>query len=92
MTYEQYLANEELKEDYTWEEVQEMYAAANSKKPFADYHPYWNVDPLHMGSVIIPAYVEDMEIPYEHPDLNAFMSAQGRAAYSDYENSYKEWD
>lgn len=83
ITYEAYMANEELQEAYSWEEIEVM--NQENAEPFADGHDYWDVDPMHLPSVI-PEYVDDEKIPYEHPYLNDFIDSSGYGG-SDYENS-----
>ena len=41
LTYEAYLANKELQEAYTWEEVQGMMKQQGEQESFANYHPYF---------------------------------------------------
>ena len=79
VTYEQYMANEEMQQAYTWEEVQDMNEVLAQGKHFAEHHPYWDADPAQMPSAI-PEYVDGVRIPYEHPELNELMDAKGRYA------------
>ncbi len=63
ITYEDYMANEELKEAYTWEELEEILENGDKQDNlmFDEYHPYYNLNPVQMGSHQIPEKYEGIK-------------------------------
>ncbi|MBR4169581.1 MAG: transglutaminase domain-containing protein [Lachnospiraceae bacterium] len=50
ITYEMYMSNEELQEDYTWEEIEAINQATADKYSFKNAHDYYCLTALAMGS------------------------------------------
>ncbi|MBQ6441548.1 MAG: transglutaminase domain-containing protein [Lachnospiraceae bacterium] len=54
MTYEKYLANEELQEAYSWDELQEIMKEDKAEDDFDHYHPYYDCNIVIIGADHIP--------------------------------------
>ncbi len=67
ITYEQYMANEELQENYTWEEIQEINKYNEDTQGFDGRHYYYCLPAEAMGADHIAYYIDDMEIPGVEP-------------------------
>ena len=61
ITYEQYLANKELQEAYTWEELESIQNAEKESQTFAEHHPYYNINTVLMSANRIPEKYEGIK-------------------------------